>query len=145
MTAFQISPVEARNAGDAREWALCNYYGCERSKHDSASYDKASDLSVNGMNISIKASGFSLMSGSLCEGRDTFEGIWDLFAERVHSDSFAYITSDWTAYMMNIREFCAFVHEFGYIERESAKNGGAAKIRCKKESKKMLRWLAAAI
>ena len=145
MTVINLSPVDAKNAGDAREWALCAAFGVERSKHDSLPYDKASDLSVNGMDISIKASGFSLMSGALCEGRDTFDGIWNLFAERVHSNNFAYVTSDWTAYMMNLDEFADFVHEFGYIERESSKNGGAAKIRCKKESKKMLRWLAAAI
>ena len=141
MTSFQISPIDAKNAGDAREWALCNHYGVERVKHDSLPYDKASDLSAEGMNISIKASGFSLMAGTLCEGRDTFDGIWDLFAERVHSDTFAYVTSDWTCYMMNLGEFDRFVHEFGSLERESSKNGGATKIRCRKESKKMLKWL----
>lgn len=145
MTTINLCPVDAKNAGDAREWALCNYFGCERSKHDSLPYDKASDLSVGDMNISIKASGFSLMSGALCEGRETFDEIWSLFIERVHSNRFAYVTSNWTAYMMNLNEFDSFVHEFGYIERESSKNGGAVKIRCKKESKKMLAWLEGAI
>lgn len=141
MTTFQIAPVAAKNAGDAREWALCNYFGCERSKHDNLSYDKASDLSIDGMDISIKASAFTLMSGNLCGGRDTFDGIWELFAEKVHSNYFAYITKDFTVYMMNLDEFKKFVYKFCGMEKESAKNGGATKIRCKKESKKMLAWL----
>ena len=143
MTTFQITAVTARNAGDAREWALCNYFGCDRCKHDAAAYDKASDLSVNGMDISIKASAFTLMSGNLCDGRDTFDGIWELFAERTHSNRFAYITNDFTVYMMNLGEFERFVRTFCRTERESEKNGGAMKIRCRKESAKMLAWLAA--
>ncbi len=141
MTTIQLTAIHARNAGDAREWAMCAAFGIERRKHDAAPYDKASDVSAAGMNISIKASGFSLMAGNLCDGRDTFDGIWELFAERTHSDTFAYVTNDWTAYMMDLSEFGEFVHKFGYIERESQKNGGAAKIRCRKESKKMLAWL----
>ena len=143
MTTFQISAVEARNAGDAREWALCNYYGCERCKHDSLAYDKASDLSVNGMDISIKASAITLMSGNLCNGLESFDDIWSLYAENVHSNTFAYITNDFTVYMMNLGEFERFVRTFCRTERESEKNGGAMKIRCRKESAKMLKWLAA--
>ena len=143
MTAINLCPINAKNMGDAREWALCNYFGCTRCKHDKTPYDQGSDISVNGMDISVKSSAFTLMAGNLCEGRETFDGIWSLYAERVHSNTFAYITTDFTAYIMNIDEFCQFVYNFCYIERDSEKNGGKMKIRCKKESQKMRKWLAA--
>lgn len=142
MNTFQIDRIDHKNAGIAREWALCRYYKVERAAHDSLAYDKGSDLDAAGKHISIKASAFTLMSGSLCEGRDTFDGIWELYAERVHSDTFAYVTADFTVYEMNIDEFKCFVYTFAHTERESEKNGGALKIRLRKESGKMLKWLA---
>lgn len=131
------------NAGIAREWSVCRYFGIERQTHDSNAYDKDSDVVANGMNISVKASAFTLMSGSLCEGIEDFEGIWNLYATRVHSDHFAYITADYDCYMMNLKEFGEFVHKFCRTERESEKNGGQVKIRCRKETAKMLGWLKA--
>jgi len=142
MTTYRIDRISHKNAGIAREWALCHHYMVERTAHDSAAYDKASDLDAAGKHISIKASAFTLMSGNLCEGRDTFDGIWNLYEGRVHSDTFAYVTEDFTVYEMNIREFKTFVYAFGKLERESEKNGGALKIRLRKESGKMLKWLA---
>lgn len=129
------------NAGIAREWSVCRYFGINRVAHDSGAYDKDSDVNVGTLHISVKASAFTLMSGSLCEGRDTFDGIWELYATRVHSNRFIYMTADFTAYMMTLDEFKMFVYMFCHTERESAKNGGAVKIRCAKESAKMLRWL----
>jgi len=145
MDTFQICPVEARNSGDAREWALCNYFGCDRCKHDALPYDRGSDISTADMKISVKASAFTLMSGSMCGGLDTFDDIWNLYAANVHSNRFAYVTEDWTVYMMDLAEFQRFVYAFCRTERESEKNGGAMKIRCRKESKKMLAWLAAEV
>ena len=142
MTTYTINPIDHKNAGIAREWALCAYYKVTRTAHDSLAYDKGSDLDVNEKHISIKASAFTLMAGGLCEGRDTFDGIWNLYAERVHSNCFAYITADFTVYEMNLDEFKEFVYKFAHTERESEKNGGALKIRLRKESGKMLKWLA---
>ena len=142
MTTYTIDRMTHQNAGIASEWALCRYYKVERTAHDALPYDKGSDLDAAGKHISIKASAFTLMSGSLCEGRDTFDGIWELYAERVHSDTFAYVTADFTVYEMNIDEFKCFVYTFAHTERESEKNGGALKIRLRKESGKMLKWLA---
>ena len=105
-------------------------------------YDRDSDLNVGNLHTSIQASAFTQMSGSLCEGRNTFDGIWNLYAERVHSNTFAYVTKDFTVYQMNLDEFKCFVYEFCGLEKESEKNGGAMKIRCRKETKKMLNWLA---
>lgn len=142
MTTYTIERMNHRNAGIAREWALCRHYMVERTAHDALPYDKGSDLDAAGKHISIKASAFTLMSGSLCEGIEDFDGIWNLYAERVHSDTFAYVTADFTVYEMNIDEFKCFVYAFAHTERESEKNGGALKIRLRKESGKMLKWLA---
>ena len=147
MTTYSIEcptiTTTNKNNGDLLEWALCRYYKVNRSTHDNLRYDICSDLDTpDGKHISIKASGFTLMSGTLCEGRTTFEGILNLYSEKVHSNTFAYITKDFVVYEMNLTEFRAFLCTFGRVERESSKNHGLMKIRCRKESKKMLRWLS---
>lgn len=133
------------NNGVLREWSLCEHYGVTRTKHDHTAYDKDSDLNVKDMHISIKASGFSLMSGKLCEGREQFDEIWALYESRVHSNRFAYITKDYTVYEMDITEFKKFVYAFCGICKESQKNGGQKKIKARSETKKMLNWLAAQV
>ena len=140
---IELNSINSKNAGIVREWGLCAYYGIERTAHDSVSYDKGSDIELTDKAISVKASGFTLMSGSLCEGLSDFDGIWNLYASRVHSDTFAYVTEDGTTYEMNLNEFKEMVYTFCKTEKESAKNGGATKIRCKKESAKMRAWLEA--
>lgn len=143
MTNYRLTTTTTtRNAGDAREWALCRHYMVERTAHDSGAYDRDSDINAGDKHISVKASAFTLMSGNLCEGLETFDGIWNLYATRVHSNTFAYVTVDYTVYEMNLDEFKKFVYTFCRLERESEKNGGALKIRCRKESGKMLKWLA---
>lgn len=141
MTTYTITPINHKNAGIAREWALCAHYNVTREKHDNVPYDKGSDLDVADKHISIKASGFSLMSGSMCDGLDTIGGIWELYKSRVHSNVFAYISASCKVYEMDINEFEQFIFTFGTIVHESAKNGGQAKVRVRKESGKMLRWL----
>jgi len=144
MTTYNFVPASTpKNHGVAVEWGICSHYGITRVAHDHASYDKDSDVNAAGKHMSVKASKFTLMSGSLCEGRTTFDGIWELFAERTHSDHFVYGTKDGRAYEMDMTEFKQFVYEFCTVEKESAKNGGASKIRCRAESKKMLQWLEA--
>lgn len=144
MKTTTLTPCfDSRNAGDNREWALCNAYGLPRTTHDSKPYHIASDLEIGKLKISIKASGFSLMASTLCEGYETFDEIWNLYESKVHSNTFAYVTEDFTCYLMNLAEFKKFVYAFGYLDRDSIKNGGKYKIRCRKESKKMLAWLEA--
>lgn len=144
MTTYTINrPAAApKNEGIAREWALCAYYKVTRTSHDSLAYDKGSDLDAGSKHISIKASAFTLMAGCLCEGLTSFDAIWNLYASKVHSNTFAYVTADFTVYEMNLDEFKKFVYAFAHTERESEKNGGQVKIRLRKESGKMLRWLA---
>ena len=141
MTTANLPRVCAKNEGDAREWSVASFMGVERTKHDSKAYDRDSDVNAGGLHISVKSSAFSLMSGALCEGLSDFDSIWNLYASKTHSNSFAYVTAEYVMYLMNLDEFKQFVYAFCKLERESEKNGGALKIRCRKESAKMVRWL----
>ena len=136
-------PATTSNAGDAREWAVCGWKGVSRSKHDSTAYDRSSDVNVGSEHISVKSSKFTLMSGTLCRGLDSFDAIWNLYAENAHSNRWVYVTADYTAYEMDKNEFQQFVYQFCGLEKDSVKNGGNWKIRCKAESKKMLKYLEA--
>lgn len=138
-----FAPADVKNNGDRREWAVCGYEGVKRVKHDSTAYDKDSDVNVGNRHISIKASKFSLMSGTLCEGRTEFDAIWELYATKKHSNEWCYMTEDFTAYYMNEEEFKTFVYKFCHVEKDSQKNGGYSKIRCATETKKMREWLEA--
>ena len=117
MTTANLPRIDARNEGDAREWSVCAFMGVRRSIHDSKAYDRDSDCVCGDMRISVKASAFTLMAGSLCEGLTDFDSIWNLYAERVHSNTFAYVTADFTMYMMNLSEFKQFVYRFCRLER----------------------------
>ena len=66
---------------------------------------------------------------------DTLSEKLDYYFARVHSDVFVYITKGYIAYEMNKSEFRKFLEVFSTLERESEKNGGQVKIRCRKESK----------
>jgi hypothetical protein len=145
MTIYRLTdnaPVNVRNNGDRRECALALHFGARWTRHDSRPYYAGSDIELdNGMNISVKASHFTLMDGKLCEGRDNLEDALNLYMERTHSNYVAYVSSDFTAYIMNLDEFGKFARLFCTMERESQKNGGLLKVRCRRESSKMLQWL----
>lgn len=144
MTTYTINHIStSKNAGIAREHDLCAYMGIERTIHDSTDYRTSSDICLGERHISVKASAFTLMSGNMCEGEESFEGIWGVYKRNTHSNEWAYITEGYKVYEMNMDEFEQFVRTFAHTERESEKNGGAMKIRLRKESKKMLAWLAA--
>ena len=144
MTTYNFVPATTpKNHGIAIEWGICNHYGIQRIAHDHAAYDKDSDVNVGDKHISVKSSAFTLMSGNLCEGRQTFDDIWTLYKAKTHSNTTVYGTQDGRAFEMNMDEFEKFVYVFCKVERESEKNGGAMKIRCRKESAKMIKWLEA--
>ncbi len=146
MTAINLAsfaPDNVKNNGIRREWTVCAYAGIERTTHDHAPYDKDSDVNVGNRHISIKASKFTLMSGTLCEGKSEFNDIWELYSAKAHSNEWCYMTEAYTAYFMGKEEFKQFVYEFCHVEKDSEKNGGHYKIRCAKETQKMLQWLEA--
>ena len=141
MTTFNFTPSAHKNAGIAIEWGICEHFHIERTAHDHVAYNKGSDVECGDLHMSVKSARFSLISSSLCCGETTFDGIWNVYAENVHSNRFVYGTKDGKAYMMNLDEFKSFVYEFCGLQTESEKNGGGVKIRCGHETKKMLKWL----
>ena len=134
---------DCHNYGIVAETAYATICGEVGHKFDHIPYDRGSDVNAGRRHISVKSSKFTLMSGSLCEGKTSFDDIWNLYSSKVHSNEWAYITKDGRAFEMNKTEFKQFVYEFCSVEKESAKNGGYCKIRCRRESAKMLEWLEA--
>ena len=63
--------------------------------------------------------------------------------KRDYANKYVYISDNNDAYIMDKREFTAFVTEFGRLERDSQKNGGGMKVRLLRESSRMLAWLNA--
>lgn len=112
----------------------------EIRKPDHVAFDKDSDIPE--YNMSVKSSAFSLASATVNHGNNFEEKLED-FMSRVHSDKFAYVTLDLTAYIMDKETFREFVKTFCYFGIESKSKGGGTKIKCLKESQKMLRWLQA--
>ena len=117
--------------------------GLTYAAHDGKSYDSASDIEYMGHHISVKAYHFTLMSGTMCEGKTTVNDIWDVYARTTHSDRFAYVLGE-TAYIMNIVEFEKFVKLFCEIERESnhsdRQHTGSVKVRAKRCENNMRKW-----
>lgn len=128
------------NWGQHCEQALAYTLTGEIRKHDRVPFDVDSDIPE--YNMSVKASGFTLASATINHG-ETFEEKYNDFFARVHSENFAYVDMKFTAYVMNTETFKEFVKRFCYLDRESKKNGGLTKIKCYKESKKMIEWLNA--
>ena len=78
---------------------------------------------------------------SICKGTDLKAHL-----ERDGATEYAYIEQSFSvAYMMDRPEYIEFVEQFGYITKESNKNGGSLKIRLKQESRAMLEWFAVRI
>lgn len=75
---------------------------------------------------------------TICKGTDIKSHIENDVAKR-----YVYITKSLVAYEMDKTEYFEFCEKFATLTRESAKNGGAEKMRLKSESKEMLEWLGA--
>ena len=141
MTTYFAPHITATKKADAKEWAVAATYNITRVKHDSKSCATDSDVVAGNKRISVKSARFSLLSASLCVGMTEFDEIWNHFVEIDNANTYAYVTEEFKVYEMNLDEFKAFVYRFCGLDRESSKNGGGVKIRCKHESKAMLQWL----
>jgi hypothetical protein len=117
--------------------------GLTYAAHDGKSYDSASDIEYMGHHISVKAYHFTLMSGTMCEGKTTVNDIWDVYARTTHSDRFAYVLGE-MAYVMDIIEFEKFVKLFCEIEKaspnEDRQHTGSVKVRAKRCERNMKKW-----
>lgn len=146
MKATKINHVStATNTGIARERDYCISLGINRTAHDNNDYRTTSDIVIGNRHISVKSSGFTLMTGTLCNGAETLEEIWNVYEQTTDATEIAYITTDYIVYTMTIAEFKTFVKTFCRTERDSKKNGGKMKVRCRHESEKMRQWLALAL
>ena len=142
MTTINVTTIERTysNWGNHCEQALAYTLTGEIRQHDHVPFFKDSDIPE--YNMSVKSSGFTLASAKINHG-ETFDEKLNDFVSRVHSDKFAYVDFNMTAYIMDLTEFVLFIKTFCYWDRESSKNGGGYKIKCRKETKKMQEWLAA--
>lgn len=140
-----IAPA-LRNKGIAAQIDMTVACGQKWAHHDGNAFDHMSDIEYNGLHISVKAYHFTLMAGTMCEGKTTLPEIWEVYARRTHSNRFAYVVNE-TAYIMTIDEFKAFVMQFCEVERESKNSDrqhtGAVKVRGKRCEKAMVRWFEA--
>jgi hypothetical protein len=128
MTKFTFTYLNNyRNHGQNAEQSIRYALTGEILKADNLRFDKGADV----LNFQIKSA-----KATICKGTD-LEKYLDLDA----STAYIYATKNGTAYIMEKAEYITFVKAFGYITRESEKNGGAEKIRLRDESKKMLAWL----
>lgn len=105
-------------------------------KHDSVEFSKGADV----LDYSIKTSHASLPS--TLKGETIADKLNDMY-KRDYANKYVYISDNNNAYIMDKREFTAFVTEFGRLERDSQKNGGGMKVRLLRESSRMLAWLNA--
>jgi hypothetical protein len=141
MTVTDIACTSS-NRGIHCEQALAFTLTGEIRKHDHVPFHMGSDIPE--FNMSVKSSGFTLASGKINMGETMDEKLADFFG-RVHSDKFAYVTVSMVAYIMDRNEFEQFLRTFAYMDRDSQKNGGLLKVKCRKESQKMLKWFEARV
>lgn len=145
MTTMSVPNVRPsiRNRGIRAQANMAIACGQNYICHDSKDYSNASDIEHMGFHISVKAYHFTLMAGTMCEGKSTLDEIWEVYARATHSNRFAYVLNE-TAYIMDINEFEQFVKLFCEIEKESShsdhKKTGSVKVRAKRCEKNMLKW-----
>lgn len=133
-----------KNNGDRAEENFDFALNGTISGKDSLSYDVASDVTHNGIGYSVKSNHFTLASAKLILGETMAEKL-DYYFARVHSTKAVYVDNENNAYIMNMVEFRIFLETFATLEKESTKNGGGLKIRCRAETKAMRAWLASQI
>ena len=131
--------ITCKTNGDTAQQTVNFYHTGKTERHDSRPWYEGSDIEeIAG---SVKSSGFSLADGRTNRG-ETLDEKWSDFRARTASRVFIYVTAENIGYYMDIDEFESFVKTWCYISRESSKNGGRSKVRCKHESQKMRNWLA---
>ena len=116
----------ANNGQHMEQWTRYTLTG-ERAKADNLAHDKGADC----LCYQIKSA-----RATVCKGRDLVA-----YLAEDKATAYIYATADGIAYEMDKAEYIAFVEVFGTLTRESAKNGGAEKIRLKAEGKALLAYL----
>lgn len=131
MTTIELKPIERQyaNNGQHAEQVLRFTLTGEILKADNKPAEQGGDI----FDIQIKSA-----RATICKGTDL-----DAYLALDAAQRYAYVGSDFKiAYLMSKQEWREFCKEFGTVTRESAKNGGLAKIRLKSESSAMMNWLS---
>jgi len=143
VTKFCPHVTNIKNKGIAAQADFTIACNQTYTHHDNVSFNMGSDIEYMGRKISVKAYHFTLMAGTLCEGKTTLPEIWEVYAKNTHSDSFAYIMDE-IAYIMDLNEFKEFVFNFCEVEKESnhsdKRHTDSYKIRAKRCEKRMKEW-----
>ena len=128
MTTIQLTDIDRTytNNGQHLEQVFRYNLTGKVEKADNLAHDKGCDL----FHYSIKSA-----RATVCKGTDL-----TAYLDTDKATEFVYITKTLTAYIMNRTEYTEFVNLFGTVTTESAKNGGARKIRLGHETAKMLEW-----
>lgn len=125
-----------KNAGEWFESVAKFHRGYDYLVNPATSYDMGSDIEE--LNASVKSSGASLANVF----GNNFDQIRDTYFANVHSTLFIYmvaIDDQITEYHMNADEFKEFINEWAGLARDSYSH--LLKIRFKKTSGKMIKWL----
>ena len=130
MTTITLNPITRtyKNNGQHLEQTFRYNLTGEIAKADNLKATDGCDL----FNYSIKSA-----RATICKGTDL-----DKHLATDKATEFVYITESLVAYIMNKDEYKKFVSLFSTVDTESAKNGGATKLRLKRETTTMLEWLA---
>jgi len=124
----KIDRFYANNGQEAERVFRYTYTG-KLTKADNIKHTDGADCD----DIQIKSA-----RASVCKGTDI-----NAYLSNDKASRFAYVVKDMSiAYIMTKALYIEFVNAFATITTESAKNGGATKLRLKSESKAMLQWLA---
>ena len=124
-----------KNFGEYTESIAKWHRGLYTEVNPNTSYDTGSDIEE--LNASVKSSG-----ASLARIYGTYEDITKTYFANVHSSLWIYVTvvdEEVTEYHMNKNEFKAFLDEWHEMAKESGSH--LQKVRIKKTSNKMIKWL----
>lgn len=125
-----------KNHGEFLESVAKFHRGLEYLVNPATSYDTGSDIEE--MNASVKSSNASLA----CIYGNTKEQIIEEYFRNVHSTLWIYmidIDEQIIEYHMNAKEFKEFLNEWATTATESGSH--LTKVRIKKTSSKMVKWL----
>lgn len=120
------------NAGQQAECVVRYTLTGEVGKADNKAFWTGGDV----LDIQIKSARASVCRGTDIRAHVAMDG----------ANRYGYVNKDFdTMYLMSPEEWVEMVDTFATITRESAKNGGAEKLRLKSESKAMVEWLEARV
>lgn len=132
MERIALATIERtyKNDGQHKEQVARYTLTGEICKPDNLPHNCGGDIG----NLQVKSS-----KATVCKGTD--------LASYLNEDSataWGYVNADASEmFIMDRAEWIAFCETFGYVTYESKKNGRAAKIRLREESRKMMAWLMA--